>query len=116
MATSDEVQSFLQDFKVKLGIWGVIFRDERNKNAQALLNLDISPAAREKTLKELQVMDYCEGPKQENLYGGSDMWVFGKTINKQEVYIKITLGFAGRQVICISFHVAEHPMKYPFKK
>jgi hypothetical protein len=45
------------------------------------------------------------------LYGGADMWIFGKTIKGQEVYIKITLGFAGAQVICISFHVAEHPMK-----
>ncbi|MDD2791539.1 MAG: hypothetical protein PHD73_00055 [Sediminibacterium sp.] len=116
MATSEEVQSFLQNYKVKLEIWGVIFRDERNKNAQALLNLDISPAAREKILRDLQLVDYCEGPKRENLYGGSDMWIFGKTISKQEVYIKITLGFSGRQVICISFHIAEYPMKYPFKK
>jgi hypothetical protein len=115
MATTEEVHSFLQDFKVKLGIWGVIFRDDRGKNAQALLNLEITPVFREKILKELQVTDYYEGPKKENLYGGADMWVFGKTIKGQEVYIKITLGFSGAQVICISFHVAEHPMDYPFK-
>ncbi len=115
MATSEEVHSFLQDFKVKLGIWGVVFRDDRGKNAQALLNLEITPVFREKILKELQVGDYYEGPKKENLYGGADMWVFGKTIKGQEVYIKITLGFSGAQVICISFHVAEHPMDYPLK-
>ena len=115
MATSEEVHSFLQDFKVKLGIWGVVFRDDRGKNAQALLNLEITPVFREKILKELQVTDYYEGPAKENLYGGADMWVFGKTIKGQEVYIKITLGFSGAQVICISFHVAEHPMKYPLK-
>lgn len=115
MATTEEVHSFLQDFKVKLGIWGVVFRDDRGKNAQALLNLEITPVFREKILKELQVTDYYEGPKRENLYGGADMWVFGKTIKGQEVYIKITLGFSGAQVICISFHVAEHPMDYPFK-
>ncbi len=111
MSTTDEIQSFLQDFKAKLGIWGVIFRDDRGKNAKALLDLDITPVYREKVLHELLVTDYHEGPKSENLYGGADMWVFGKIIKGQEVYIKITLGFAGAQVICISFHVAEHPMK-----
>jgi len=115
MATSEEVHSFLQDFKVKLGIWGVVFRDDRGKNAQVLLNLEITPVFREKILKELEVADYYEGPKKENLYGGADMWVFGKTIKGQEVYIKITLGFSGAQVNCISFHVAEHPMDYPLK-
>lgn len=115
MATSEEVHSFLQDFKIKLGIWGVVFRDDRGKNAQALLNLEITPVFREKILKELQTTDYYEGPKKENLYSGADMWVFGKTIKGQEVYIKITLGFSGAQVICISFHVAEHPMDYPLK-
>lgn len=115
MATSEEVHLFLQDFKVKLGVWGVVFRDDRGKNAQALLNLEITPVFREKILKELQVTDYYEGPKKENLYGGADMWVFGKTIKGQEVYIKITLGFSGAQVICISFHVAEHSMVYPLK-
>ena len=96
-------------------LWGVVFRDDRGKNAQALLNLEITPVFREKILKELQVTDYYEGPKKENLYGGADMWVFGKTIKGQEVYIKITLGFSGAQVICISFHVAEHSMDYPLK-
>lgn len=111
MSTIDEIQFFLQDFKAKLSIWGVIFRDDRSKNAEALLDLDIRPVDREKVLLDLQVTDYYEGPKRETLYGGADMWVFRKAIKGQEVYIKITLGFAGAQVICISFHVAEHPMK-----
>ena len=116
MATMEEVESFLHDFKTKLDIWGVIFRDERNKNAQTLLDLDISAIFRERILKELQIRDYCVGPLKENLYGGADMWIFGKMVKDQEVYIKITLGFSGRQVICISFNLAEHPLKYPLKK
>ena len=115
MFTPDEVQIFLEDFKAKLTIWGVVFRDDRSKNAQTLLALDIAPVFREKMLKELLVTDYCGGPIKENLNGGTDMWVFGKMIKGLEVYIKITLGIAGRQVICISFHVAEHPMRYPLK-
>jgi hypothetical protein len=116
MATPDEIQKFLQDFKSKRSIWGIIFRDDRGKNAQALLDLEITPIFRETVLKDLQIVDYCEGPTKERLNNGSDMWVFGRIINKREIYIKITFGFAGAQVICISFHVAEHAMKYPFKK
>ena len=111
MSTIDPIQSFLQDFKAKLGVWGVIFRDDRGKNAKTLLDLDITPVYREKVLYELLVTDFHEGPKKETLYGGADMWVFAKIIKGQEVYIKITLGFAGASVICISFHVAEHSMK-----
>ena len=43
-----------------------------------------------------------------------EMWVFGKDVKGQEVYIKITLG-KGASALCISFHIAEHPMNYPFK-
>lgn len=115
MATIGEVQAFLQAFKAKLGVWGVVFRDDRGKNAQALLTLEIAPAYREKVLKELQATDYCEGPKTEKLYGGAEMWVFGKLIKGLPVYIKVTLGFLGAQVICISFHIAEYPLNYPLK-
>lgn len=110
-----EVQAFLQAFKAKLGVWGVIFRDDRGKNTQALLTLEITPVYRVKLLKDLDMIEYCEGPLEEKLYGGAEMWVFGKSVKGQQVYIKISLGFSGAQVICISFHVAEYPLNYPFK-
>ncbi len=115
MATKDEVQSFLQDFKAKLEIWGVVFRDDRGKNAQALLTLDITPIFREKILKELEVLDYSAGPVTDTLNRSSDLWIFGKRIGSYDVYIKITLGLGGKSVICISFHVAEQTMNYPLK-
>lgn len=59
--------------------------------------------------------DFKEGPVKEELNRGADMWVFGKTIKKREVYIKITMGTIGSSVICISFHLAQHKMNYPFK-
>ena len=116
MASAEDVQSFLQDFKAKLGVWGVIFRDDRGKNFNTLLELEITSVQRETILKELTASDYCEGPLAELLYNGADMWVFGKAIKGKEVYIKISLGAAGSKVICISFHVAERKMKYPLKK
>ncbi|PKP21106.1 MAG: toxin [Bacteroidetes bacterium HGW-Bacteroidetes-21] len=115
MSTEAEVASFLKDFKEKMKFWDVLFRDERGKNLQALIDLELRPVERKAILEVLETKDYSEGPLEEKLYGGADMWVFGKTIKKKEVYIKITMGAFGSSVICISFHLAEHKMNYPLK-
>jgi len=95
--------------------WDVFFRDDRSKNAQALLDLELRPIERKVILEALENKDYSEGPLEETLYGGSEMWVFGKTVRKKEVYIKITMGAMGSSIICISFHLAEQTIKYPLK-
>lgn len=115
MNNEKEVALFLKDFKEKMRFWNILFRDDRGKNTQALVDLEIRPIERKAILESLEIKDYSEGPVEEKLYGGSDMWVFGRTIKKREVYIKITMGAQGSSVICISFHLAEHKMQYPIK-
>ena len=115
MSTELEVKAFMEDFKIKMKMWGILIRDDRGKNTQTLIDLEISRKDRNDLLLALEVKDYCEGPLKEILYKGADMWVFGKMIKGTEVYIKITLGIMGSNVICISFHVAEHAMHYPLK-
>jgi len=115
MSSETEVSAFLKDFKEKMKFWDVLFRDDRGKNAQALVDLELRPIERKTILEALQTKDYSEGPLAEILYGGADMWVFGKTIKKKEVYIKITMGAMSSSVICISFHLAQHKMNYPLK-
>ncbi|MEX2568778.1 MAG: hypothetical protein WD431_22745 [Cyclobacteriaceae bacterium] len=115
MNTENEVAYFLKDFKEKMKFWDVLFRDERGKNAQALIDLELRPIERKVILETLETKDYSEGPVAEKLYGGADMWVFGKIVKKKEVYIKITMGAMDDSVICISFHLAQHKMNYPLK-
>ena len=115
MSSEPEVASFLKDFKEKMKFCDVLFRDDRGKNAQALVDLELRPIDRKATLEALVTKDYSEGPLDEKLYGGADMWVFGKTVKKKEVYIKITMGAMSSSVICISFHLAQHKMNYPLK-
>ena len=115
MSTKQEVESYLKNFKEKMKFWDVLFRDDRGKNSQALVDLEIRPIERKTILESLEVKDYSEGPLAETLYGGADMWVFGKTIKSNNIYIKIAMGCAGSSVICISFHIAEHTMKFPLK-
>ena len=111
MATEDEIEHFLQDFKMKMKIFDVLFRDERNKNTQALADLEIRPIDRKKVLEDLCKQDYSYGPIEETLYRGAQMWIFGKEIKGHEVFIKITMGIQDASVICISFHLAEHPLR-----
>lgn len=115
MATREEVEAFLRDFRAKMSVWDIIYRDERGKNTQALADLEIRPIDRTRIIESITVKDFCEGPTTETLYGGADMWVFGKEVKREEVYIKITLGRPGSNVLCISFHIAEHSMNYPYK-
>ena len=115
MITKEEVQKFLEQFNAKVMVFGIIFRDDRQKNREALQQLDITPMQRELIVKSLQVQDYVEGPVIDVLNRQGEMWVFGKDVKGREVYIKITLGYQNGQTICISFHIAEHPMQYPFK-
>lgn len=116
MTTKREVENFLNEFKEKMKIWDVLFRVDRDCNIQTLADLDIRPTERKKILEKIKLSDYSEGPLKDTLHGGSDLWVFGKEIKKQEVYIKISIGKINQQVICISFHLAKHKMSYPFKK
>ena len=110
-----QVDFFLANFKVKLSIWGLLFLSNRQKNTQTLADLEISINDVKAVLADLVLGDYSDGPLPETFYGSSEMWVFGKRIKGQEVYIKITLGLPSNQTICISFHIAEHPMTYPFR-
>src|SRR5690554_7487068 len=103
MSTEAEVTSFLKDFKEKMKFWDILFRDDRGKNTQALVDLELRSVDRKTIIEALETKDYSEGPLEEKLYGGADMWVFGKTIKKKEVYIKITMGAMSSSVICISF-------------
>lgn len=115
MITKKQVEKFLEEFSLKIKIFGIRFRDDRAKNQNALLELGITPAQRMNVIVNLESIDYSDGPVLDALNNEGEMWVFGKDVKGVEVYIKISLGKPNSRTICISFHKAEHPMSYPFK-
>lgn len=115
MVTREDIRAFLEQFNIKAQVFGILFRDDRPKNRRALLQLEISHLQREMIVKSLVPQDYVEGPVIDELNRGGEMWVFGKDVKGREVYIKISLGYGNGQTICISFHIAEHPLVYPLK-
>lgn len=116
MIDAREVESFLNEFKSKFNIYGILFVDSRGKNTQALADLNIVPNDRKKHLLELDVMDYSKGPEQDRDFANKEVWIFGKMIKNKEIYIKISIGNFNDRVICISFHISKHKLSYPFKK
>ena len=115
MVTIEEVKAFLDQFNIKAQVFGIRFRNDREKNKETMRLLALTPFQREVIVKTLQAEDYVEGPVIDLLNKEGEMWVFGKDVKGREVYIKITLGNENGQTICISFHIAEHPLVYPFK-
>lgn len=88
MITIEEVRAFLDQFNAKVQVFGILFRDDRPKNREALQVLDITPLQRELIVKNLQVQDYVEGSVIDLLNKQSEMWVFGKDVKEREVTSK----------------------------
>lgn len=84
-ATKEDVQRFLNQMKEKIKVFGIMYRDDRGKNAQALINLEITPKYRDSVIINLEVEDYSKGPVIDTLYRCGEMWVFGKDVKGQEV-------------------------------
>jgi hypothetical protein len=84
----NSINSFLDDFKSKMKIWDIIFRDDRGKNFQSLIDLEISSAYRKEILEKLKSEDYSEGPLEDKLNNSTELWVFGKEVKGKEIYIK----------------------------
>ena len=106
---------------------------ERRKNEEFLRNYCVKPPERYAILKELTVQNYCgeilERQKTEVNYD-EILYVFG--IEKKlklklesgeksvEIYIKVQFFKLNNDdndyTLLVSFHEAEHPLKYMFKK
>lgn len=111
----EEVELFLSKFIQKVKVFGIVFRDDRGKNMQTLLELEITPKYREDVIMNLDSEDYVEGPIEDTLNKKGEMWVFGKEVSGRDIYIKISMGISNSSAICISFHIAEYRITYKFK-
>jgi len=109
------VEIFLKELFDKIKFRDIAFRP-RDKNLDALAELDITPIKRIEYLLALKVEDYYSGPNKDT-YDPSkpDYYEFGIQIKGKEVYVKISLGLQGKMVDCMSFHIAEFSMSYPLK-
>lgn len=112
------VKSFLEDLGKLLDDENFrLVRRKDRKNQKTLTALGYNQKAVQQELKTLTIADFYKGPEANEAYPGHIM-VFGKQIGGKEVYIKLALtdeSGENRIAVCISFHFAEHPLKYPFR-
>ncbi len=112
-----QIIHFLKDFKelIRDRAYSV---NRHEKNKQALTNLSLTSQNRDEIILLLELEDYCKGPLPDQLHPGEIYWEFGREINGIEVYIKlqiVTLESGNDWAFCLSFHPAEHPLKFPFR-
>lgn len=88
-ATKEEVNAFLKEFKERAQLFGIIYVDSKPNNIDTLTALDITQNDRKNYVLSLDTEDYSQGPDKNDYPGQNDVWVFGKQIKGQEVYIKI---------------------------
>jgi hypothetical protein len=115
LGTLKEADAFLQDIQRLIATNGILFMNGRTKNAQSLAKLGISVAIQKEIINSLTASDYCGGPGPDEKYNWKSIGLFGYNYYGTELYIKFSIGIEGPPVVCLSFHEAEHPMKYQFK-
>lgn len=115
MGDKENVSQFLHAFRQKAKVFGMVFRDDRGKNIQTLADLEITSKYREDVIMGLAPEDYIAGPVDDTLNRLTPLWVFGRKVKNRDVYIKISMGLSNTSAVCISFHIAEHELKYKFK-
>ncbi|MFK7925153.1 MAG: toxin [Bacteroidia bacterium] len=115
IVSPEKVQHFLQDFVTTKNQNGMVFLD-RQKNLQALLDLEIGVEEREAIIEKLTYRNYYKGPRPDGLRPGLEFWEFGTQVKGREVYVKLALGIVDGPTLCYSFHPAERAIRYPHQE
>jgi len=119
-ASREQVRTFLTAFKraaIEAGPRITIV--SRDKNWNALPELGLTERQRDDAILALTPDDYSMGPEpDDDPTREGDVWVFGAEVLGQHAYIKLKLVEDGplRKAICVSFHKAERPMRFPFRE
>lgn len=110
-----DVRDFLLEFK-RVGAEGGVDIVPRRETRPTLTKLGLTKANVAELLLGLSVTDYCRGPEPDRDQPGN-IWVFGREIEGEEVYIKLKVAQVGDQRVakCLSFHIAEFPLRYPHR-
>ena len=89
--------------------------DVEHSTPYTLLDLDYDIEDVVDKLKELTIEEYSETKIDKDDLDPPLLFVFGKSINKKLIYIKLKIkGEQKRHVLCASFHYAKNKMKFPY--
>jgi len=109
------VINFLRNLKEAIGRNRI--RPVRRQDYQkSLISLGLTRELCEQEILTLTIENYCKGPEPDLDYPG-ELWIFGKIIGAQEIYIKLKLVDVASETFAklISFHPADCALCYPYK-
>ncbi len=116
----EDVERFLTKCKFAVSFHIDFVFDEKEKHTLSELCYEYDDVIQE--IMDLKPIDYVDGPLTDRDGYAKKYWVFGKTIQGREVYIKLKVkdynleGEKQLSCLCISFHFSERPLRYPYKK
>ena len=119
-ASKDEIRAFLRQFKAAARQNLIFPEPDRQKNLIFLLKQGIAAEERKEILLGLRVEDYIHGPESSDRdpKGPRNVWVFGVEYGETETFVRLRLIEEEKEMyaICISFHEAERPLKFPYRR
>lgn len=90
--------------------------EERPQNMATLAKIGITKSDAKSRVMALTVEDFSAGPKvRDDGRGDQESWEFGIHVNGTLVYVKLSLPDNPERCVCVSFHVPEYPMTFPFR-
>jgi len=111
-----EIRDFLVEFKGIMSKGRGLDIVNRLENIDTLAKMGLTKKNLIEEIMTLSVENYCQGPQRDKDRPGY-VWVFGKQIGAEEIYIKLKVAQVGKEKIakCISFHAADFPLCYPYR-
>lgn len=116
MADIEEVRGFLEKAKklIQLGFFDFV---PRKKNIDSIIRAGLTVEHVKGIISSLNYKNYCRGHVAD--VGRSRqgfVWEFGCSIDGIDFYIKLKIEERmGKEcLVCISFHTAEYPLRYPY--
>lgn len=115
LASKEDIIDFLFKFKSFAQTPGFFSLVERDKNMQSIAELGITVPQALDVILQLTCENYSSGPEVDHDYPEQSVWVFGTTIDGEEIYIKLSDDFKYSVAKCISFHKADFAILYPYQ-
>ncbi len=116
MLKQAEIRGFLIEFKGIMSKGRGLDIVNRRENIDTLARIGLTKKNLIEEIMTVSVENYCQGPDPDKDRPGH-IWVFGKQIGSEEIYIKLKIAQVGKEKIakCISFHTADFPLCYPYR-
>lgn len=115
----NELKGILQDknFDIQKDFLLIKSRKEEMKYSTkyTMVQLEYDVADIVECIQELMIKDYSETLLDRDDDNPPLLFVFGKIINKRQIYIKLKIkGEKNKKVLCVSFHYAKWKMEFPY--